>query len=93
MSDAPTIDIGEDLTVYAVHALKPQLLAALDAHGHLRLNLDEVSEVDGAGIQLLLAARAEAVSRGGSFTVSGVSPHAQAALTLIGQLDTLEVRP
>jgi anti-sigma B factor antagonist len=93
MSTAPSLNVGEDLTVYAVHALKPQLLAALDTHGSLHLDLSDVSEADGAGIQLLLAARNEAVHRGGAFSVSGVSAPVKEALTLIDQLDTLEVHP
>ncbi len=93
MNETPIIDVGEDLTVYAVHALKPILLAALDTHGSLRLNLSDVGEVDGAGIQLLLSARHEAQQRGGELTLSHVSPTAKAALALIDQLDTLEAQP
>jgi anti-anti-sigma factor len=93
MSNATALALGEDLTVYAVHALKPRLLAALDDQPALSLDLSEVCEIDGAGVQLLLATRREAHKRGGSLCLSAVSPTAHEALTLIDQLDALTTAP
>ncbi len=92
-SSATAFALGEDLTVYAVHALKPRLLAALDDQPTLSLDLGEVCEIDGAGVQLLLATQREAARRGGSLRLSAVSPTAQEALTLIDQLDALTTAP
>jgi len=51
--------IGE-LCVFNAKALKPQLLALLKPSAELEMDLSQVSEVDTAGIQLLLLAKGEA---------------------------------
>lgn len=81
---APLLIEGE-LTVFTVHELKVRLLAALAAlpdRQPLQLDLSGVSEVDGAGIQLLLAAQREARHRGGVVTLLGTPPQVDEALTL-----------
>ncbi len=79
---APLVLDG-DLTVFAVAALKDRLLAALHDDANLTLDGSAVSEIDGAGIQLLLAARKEAQQRGGSLTLLSPSDQMLEALTLI----------
>lgn len=49
------LKIEGELTVFTVHELKSRLLAALGEGQPLQIDLGGVSEVDGAGIQLLLA--------------------------------------
>lgn len=78
---APLCIEGE-LTVYAVHALKERLLAALDESARLQLDLSGVAEVDGAGIQLLLATQREARQRDGALSLIGVPPQLRDALEL-----------
>lgn len=76
------IAIEGELTVFAVHALKEQLLAAMAQGQHVDVDLSGVSEVDGAGIQLLLAARREADMRGLGFDLLQPSPVVHEALSL-----------
>ena len=77
-----TLPIEGELTVYAVHALKESLMAAWQADAHVHLDLSGVSEIDGAGVQLLIAAKREARERGGSLTLSGHPTQLIAALEL-----------
>lgn len=78
---APLLIEGE-LTVFTVHELKVRLLAALGEGQPLQIDLSGVSEVDGAGIQLLLAAQREARHRGTAITLLAVPPQVKEALTL-----------
>lgn len=73
-----------ELTVFAVHLLKDSLLEALSKPGPLTVDLHGVSEVDGAGIQMLLAARREAAQRGTELTFAGHAPVVVEAIELIG---------
>lgn len=70
---APVIIEGE-LTVYAVHALKERLLIALSVSDELQLDLSGVSEVDGAGVQLLIATKREVQQRGGRLKLTAPPP-------------------
>lgn len=78
---APLAIEGE-LTVFAVHALKDRLMAALNECTQLTVDLSAVSEVDGAGVQLLLAAKREAQQRGGHLSLTGHPPQFIEALEL-----------
>lgn len=53
------IPISGELTIYQVGELKPQLQQALDQSTHdltgIQLDLGGVTEIDGAGLQLLLS--------------------------------------
>lgn len=81
MSTALILDA--DLTVFAVAAIKDRLLAALQQDMQLVIDANAVSEVDGAGLQLLIAACKEAQQRGGSLTLQSPSPQMLEALRLI----------
>ena len=61
-SDVMALD-GE-LTIYRAAELKPLLLATLPGTGPILLDLAEVTEVDSAGVQLLLLLRREALAAG-----------------------------
>lgn len=76
------LPIEGELTVFAVHALKERLMAALNEHAQLSIDLSAISEVDGAGIQLLLAAKREAHQRGGHLSLMGHPPQFIEALEL-----------
>lgn len=82
------LDVEGELTVFTVHALRDRLLAAMNASTEIEVKLAEVSEVDGAGVQLLLAARHEAQQRGITLRIAGQPPalsaSVRAALDLIG---------
>ncbi len=75
-----SIPIQAELTVFQVHEVRPQWLAALESERDLTLDLAQVTEIDGAGMQLLLALRNEARLRGGA--VHLINPSAQTAAML-----------
>lgn len=79
-----SIAIEGELTVFNAHEIKTRLLDAMSQQGALTLDLSEVSECDGAGLQLLLAARHEAEQRGGALRVSSPSKQVAAVLQLAG---------
>jgi len=57
--------LAGELCVFYAAELKPRLLAIATTAGEQEINLAQVSEVDTAGIQLLLLAQREAASAGG----------------------------
>lgn len=76
------VTVSGELTVFTVHALRPQLLSALNTSGYLQVDLRDVSEVDGAGIQLLMAAKREAAQRNAAFHLIAPPPNVMATLEL-----------
>ncbi len=72
MSDAWKVE--GDLTIYRAAELKPALAAALEGVGPFAIDLARVTEIDGAGLQLVVAARREAARRGRPVTLAGASP-------------------
>lgn len=71
-----------EFSIYTAAALKPQLLAALDDSVTLELDLAGVTEMDTAGLQLLLLCKREADSRGRPLRLSGNNPVVKEALEL-----------
>jgi anti-sigma B factor antagonist len=63
-SASNVIAIEGELTIYRAAELKPLLLAALPGTGPIELDLAAVSEVDTAGMQLLMLLRREAQALG-----------------------------
>jgi anti-sigma B factor antagonist len=59
------VRVAGEMTVYSAAALKRDLLAAMDRHRRAKLlDLSEVTEIDTAGLQLLLIARRHAANDG-----------------------------
>ena len=58
------IDILGEMTIAAAAELRRQLLAALAEASELDVDLSQVSEIDSAGMQLLVAAKREASAQG-----------------------------
>ncbi len=75
--------LGADLTVCAAAELQASLLAQLQQSNELVVDGHAVSEVDGAGIQILLAAHKEALQCGGSLKLISPSQVLTDALRLI----------
>lgn len=73
--------IDREMTIYRAAELKHVLLAPLAAGTGLDLDLAQVTELDTAGIQLLLLARHEAQRRGLTLRVRRASVPVRAALT------------
>ena len=76
------IEIEGELTVIRAHELKERCLAALQTGAHLAVDLSGTTELDGAGLQLLVALRREAEERGGGIELLNPSPQAKAVLAL-----------
>lgn len=58
------VAIGRDLTINRVMDLKEEIMTALEEAETVVLELDEVTDVDAVGIQLLWAAHRSAVEAG-----------------------------
>lgn len=57
------ITIDGELTIFTATELRQQLLDALEIETEIDVDLSKVSEMDSAGIQLIVAAKSEAVLR------------------------------
>jgi anti-sigma B factor antagonist len=80
------IRLAGELTMHCAEELKPALLTALPAGaGCARLDLSHVSEIDTAGLQLLMAADREVAARGGTLQVVAVSRTVLEVLELFRQ--------
>ncbi len=62
-SAAFCLAIDGELTIYRAAELKPVLLGALNGHTAVEIDLSAVSEIDTAGVQLLMLAKRTAQSR------------------------------
>jgi len=66
--------IEGEMTIYTALQLKEALLAPLDQCADLEIDLAGVTEIDSAGMQLLILAKSEARARGKNVLLSGHSP-------------------
>ncbi|MDD5177002.1 MAG: STAS domain-containing protein [Sterolibacterium sp.] len=57
------IDILGDLNIFNAAEQRGRLLDALDEGSEVEVDLSQVSEIDSAGIQLMIAAKREAAAR------------------------------
>ena len=80
MSASLPLSLTEDLTIYHALELKQTLLDALSTTSDLELNLSQVSEMDTAGLQLLILLKKEAQRAGKSVRIVA---HSQAVSALI----------
>lgn len=79
-----------ELTIHTAADRRGALLGMIEADGALELDLSAVTELDTAGLQLLLLARREAAHLGGRLTVSAVS-QAVSDVLAIAQLDPADL--
>ena len=75
--------VGE-MTIYHAAELKPVLLGALDQSDEIEIDLSGVSEIDTAGVQLLMLMKREAVATDKKLTLSGHSPAVLDVFELLG---------
>jgi len=96
--DGPPVQVRDgrirvfgELTIQHAEDLKPLLLAALPTDGSMaKLDLAQVSEIDTAGVQILIAAHREASNRGASLQIVAVSQVVQDALALLRQASLMK---
>lgn len=80
---APTeLRLEGELTIYRAGELRQTLVAALAAATALRIDLADVSEIDSAGLQLLIAAKKDAAGRGLALALANHSHAVAAAIEL-----------
>ncbi|MEQ1794505.1 MAG: STAS domain-containing protein [Nitrospira sp.] len=72
--------IAGEMTIYTALELKPRLLGSLAQCDRLEVQVSDVTEVDTAGLQLLLLAKREASSAGKQVQVLAPSPAMQEAM-------------
>ncbi len=82
--DTRTLRMSGELTIYQAVAAKDALLEALAFSPSLQIDLAEVSEIDTAGVQLLLLAKREAARLGGEATLIN---HSSSVLDVINLLN------
>jgi anti-anti-sigma factor len=70
----PALSIDGEMTIYRAAELRESLSAALAAGGDLELNLSGVTEMDSAGVQLLMAAKKTARDSQHEVRLVGHSP-------------------
>ncbi|MBY0436862.1 MAG: STAS domain-containing protein [Burkholderiales bacterium] len=80
----PAIELPAELTIYNAAATGALFAARLAEGGDLDLDASAVTEVDAAGIQLLLAGRRHAAAWERGFSLRHASTELQSALVLLG---------
>lgn len=58
--DTCSVTLDDEMTIYTASEIKSQLLDALDSSRELEISLAGVSELDSAGVQIILMLRQEA---------------------------------
>lgn len=82
---APTVvRVNGELTIQTAAEHLADLRTALAAPGPLEVNLGEVTELDTAGLQVLLAIRAETSRSGKEFRLANCSPTVLEVLEIAG---------
>lgn len=80
------IRVSGELTMHHAETLAPLLLASLPTDGSVaQLDLSDVSEIDTAGLQLIMAAHRETVNRFASLTIVAASQAVRETLRLFRQ--------
>jgi anti-anti-sigma factor len=80
--DLRTVTLDGELTIITAAEHKERLLHELQGGTGLRVDLSDVSEIDTAGLQVLLLARREAERRHVAIELSGAGPLVAEVLTL-----------
>jgi anti-sigma B factor antagonist len=75
--------IDGELTIYRAAELKPVLLSAVEAHPSVEIDLAAVSEIDTAGVQLLMLAKRSAHARQAELRLAAHSPAVVDAFELL----------
>ena len=73
--------IAGEMTIYTVRDWRDRLLVAMSAPGDVELDLSGVSDIDAAGIQLLVSLRMEAATADRALRLLSVSARVTEALT------------
>jgi anti-anti-sigma factor len=88
-ASAAVVRVEGEFTIYRAAELKPALLVGGD--GPLEIDLGAVTEIDTAGVQLLLLAQREARAVSRPFRLTGASPAVREGLALLGLAQRLAI--
>lgn len=75
--------IEGEMTIYRAAELKPLLLKPLNGNSQIAVDLSGVTEIDSAGIQLLMLMKKTALERGCALSFTGHSPAVIEAFELL----------
>jgi anti-sigma B factor antagonist len=76
------LNVSGEMTIYCAQELKAELLQAVSESRELEINLAGVSELDTAGLQLLVLAKREAAKAGKALSLAGHSQPVREVLSL-----------
>jgi anti-sigma B factor antagonist len=83
-----------EMTIYSAAAIAERVVAAIEtASGAVSLDLSQVTDIDTAGLQILLMARKAARAQGGELALVDPSSRVQALLHLCRLDDMIAGRP
>ncbi len=78
------IKIEGAMSVAVAGSIREELIECLDKYESLTLDLEDVSSIDVAGVQLLHSARISAQSVGKGFAVTNMSSVAKESIEMVG---------
>ena len=84
VNEAAQVSIDGELTIYTAAELSAQLLPRLGATPQMQVDLSQITEMDGAGLQLLVMLGREASRAGTALTLTGHSKAVLETLQLTG---------
>lgn len=76
------LTISGDMTIYTAAALKAELMTHIAQPGEREIDLSEVSEMDSAGLQLLILAKREAMRHKHDLRLTGHSHAVQEVMDI-----------
>jgi len=86
-----SVVFDEDLTIYAIEALKQEMSKALETYKRFELNLASVEEIDSAGIQLLLGLQREIKCQDKELKLTVMSAPVTKLMKMYGLIESFEI--
>jgi anti-anti-sigma factor len=83
-NDMRHVTLAGEVTIFNAGAIRQQILTALDETDDIDVDLSEVTEIDTAGVQLMVAAKREAAERHKVLHYSACSPVVLDVVALLG---------
>ena len=84
LNDTAHVSLDGELTIYNAAELSAELLPRLGATPQMQIDLSQITEMDGAGLQLLIMVTREASKAGTALTLTGHSKAVLETLQLSG---------
>jgi anti-anti-sigma factor len=86
-----SVVFDEDLTIYAIEALKHDMSKAIESYKCFELNLASVEEIDSAGIQLLLGLKREITRQDKELKLTVMSAPVTKLIKMYGLVDCFDI--